>query len=146
MVTVGWRAWKSFATFCQYSRNGPAWFELCHHCRVTAFLYRPPLDWLSLPPLLHPLATRAAVTTSAKTAPERRLILIWSPRGCRRLARAGAEFYSPETCCQSVSITFAKHGPRSSIIPCVEIPQRVKMSDVARTAGVSVATVSKVVN
>ncbi len=32
------------------------------------------------------------------------------------------------------------------MIPCVEFVQRVKMADVARAAGVSVATVSKVVN
>jgi hypothetical protein len=42
-------------------------------------LYRSLLDWLSLPPLEHPLATRAVVATSAKIAPERRFILMRSP-------------------------------------------------------------------
>src|SRR5690606_25554737 len=56
------------------------------------------------------------------------------------------EFFSPVTDCQSVSITFAKRGRKAPMIASVDAMQRVKMADVARRAGVSVATVSKVVN
>jgi hypothetical protein len=47
---------------------------------VTGFLYRS-LVFVPVPllPLEHPLATRTVVATSAKTAPDRRLILIRTP-------------------------------------------------------------------
>jgi LacI family transcriptional regulator len=45
-----------------------------------------------------------------------------------------------------LSITVSKSANKALYHPCVDIPHRVNMADVARAAGVSVATVSKVVN
>src|SRR5262245_59716938 len=109
IVTVGWRAWKSSATFCQYVLRGPSVFALCHQVRVTGCAYKSLFDCGGLPlePLEQALTARVVVVTSAKTAPRRRFIVMGSPKVVADIARAWAECYSTETRCQSLSITVA---------------------------------------